>query len=318
MLLVLSLLACGGEEPPVAESKPANACALSFDTLDGTSWVYVDPQKGDKPNPMGRMRFAGAGASLTAKYTSGADVDVYDYTCTVAGSTATCLETASHADSFCKAWAASHDGVCDPAAVAAATGIPLDEVTKAAETVNKMLKGLNKAQTEVQRREDNRAANKIRGKFIFAIDSGKCDLVVQDHYLTMVNGQLQELSNPIEGHFAKAKEDYTFLPCKDTGAWAGDGDQHTQEQAAGPVRFRAGLPKDVKADAACTYSASVYKDWVKVGDAPGKADPKLGILFETAVPVTESGAHYVYLERTKTCGGAAESLGVACTRVDLP
>jgi hypothetical protein len=320
MVLLSLLVACSGEEAaPETKAPAADACGLSFDTLDGTAWVYLQPGNGgpDKPNPMGRMKFAGAGTNLTAKYTAGAEADVYDYACTVAGGLATCLETSSHADAFCKAWAATHDGVCDPAAVAAATGIPQDEVAKAAETVNAMLKKLSKAEAETQRTADNSPNNKIRGKFMVAVDKGTCDLVVQDHYLTMVDGQVRELSNPIEGHFIKAKEDYTFTACKDpSAAWAGDGEEHVVDQGAGaPVKFRGALSKEQKADAACTYSATVYKDWVKLADVPGKADPKRGIVFETAMPFTEPGIHGVYFDRVKTCGGTTENLGVACAFV---
>ncbi|MFN7143635.1 MAG: hypothetical protein ACK4YP_07670 [Myxococcota bacterium] len=321
-LLVL-VGACAPEQPatPAEEAAPADSCGVDINTLPGSSWVWLDPNAGDKPNPMARIRFEDAAGTLKAKYTAKSLGDVYDYTCTVKGGLATCLEDDVHAEAFCKAWAATHDGVCDPAAVAAATGIPQAEFDKVAKKVNDELKKLKPAEKETQRKADNNPNNKIRGKFLVAIDKGNCQLTLQDKYQTMVDGRLNEYENVLgTAKFNKAKEEYIYESCKDVdSAWApGPDDQHAAVQPAGTIKFSAILPKDQKADAACTYTADVYKDWVKTqGDVAAGTDAKYGPRWDVSVPFSDQGRHAVYFDRWKTCGGNKERIGLTCAVVRI-
>lgn len=319
--LALSFVACAPPPPP-PEEKPS--CAVTLDALDGTKWVYLEPQAtgASKANPMARLTFSGKADALTARYTAKDPVNVYDYTCSVAGKIATCIETDTQAEAFCKAWAATHDGVCDAAAVAAAAGIPQGDVDKVVEAINKELKALKGEAKETQRKVDNSPNNKIRAKFKVSVDPGSCQLAVEDKYITMVDGKVQEYENVIgAGRFEKTDVVYSFAKCTDTeSAWAPsakDPNAHETMQSAGPVTFAATLTKGQKADKACTYTADIYKDWQKVGTVEGKADPKLGVRWETTVPFTDAGVHAVYFDRKKTCGGAAEDIGLACSLVKV-
>jgi hypothetical protein len=321
--LVLTLLvACSPPEAPKEEAKPAEpACDVKTDALDGTAWVYMKPQPtgADKAAPMTRVKFAGNGEQFTAKYTAGSIGDVYDFSCTVAGGIATCLETDTHAEAWCKAWAASHDGKCDPAAVAAATGIPQAAFDAVAEKVNGELAKLKGAEKENQRKVDNSLSNKIRGKFLVAVDPAACKLTVQDKYQTMVDGALMEYDNPLPpgSKFERTAEEYIFETCADTkNAWApsaADPNAHEPVQAAGALKFASVLDKGQKGGADCTYTADIYKDWVKSqSDVPSTDDAKFGPRWDTTIPFMDKGPHAVYFDRYKTCGGTKERIGLAC------
>jgi hypothetical protein len=325
---VLALLvACSSEpEAPKQEAKPAEpTCDLKIDALDGTSWVYMKPQPTgpDQPSPITRMKLSGTGAQFTAKYTAGSLGDVYDYSCTVDNGIATCLETNTHAEAWCKAWAAVHDGTCDAAAVAGITGVPQAELDAAATKVNAELAKLKPAEKENQRKVDNAISNKIRGLFKFAVDGASCKLSVQDKYQTMVDGKLMEYDNPLPpgSKFERTKEDYIFETCSDAeNAWApsaSDDGTHEPVKAAGAIKFSAVLAKEQKGAKDCAYTADVYKDWIKVqSDVASADDAKYGPRWDTTIPFTDVGRHAVYFDRYKTCaGGSKERIGLACAVV---
>jgi len=322
-ILALALLASGcvpEPEPKKEAAAPPDTCGVDLATLSGTSWIHLKPDAtGDKPNPMARIRFDGSGESFKAKYTAGSLGDVYDYTCTVKGKLATCLEEDTHAEAFCKAWAATHDGVCDPAAVAAATGVPQADFDKVAQKVNDEIKKLKPADKDAQKKADNSPNNKIRGKFMVAIDKAKCQVTIQDKYQTMVDGRLNEYENVLgTAKFEKAKEEYIFESCKDVDStWApGADDTHSAVQAPGTIKFSAILQKDQKGAADCTYTADVYKDWVKTQSAVAPVeDAKFGPRWNVEVALSEPGKHAVYFDRSKTCGDKTEKIGLTCAVV---
>ena len=327
-LFALMFVACGETPAPAAPKVEEPTCPLTVDTLDGTSWVYLKPQPvgPDKPSPRARAKFVGNGPNFVAKYTADSLGDTYEYNCTSDGKLATCVESKeSHPVAFCKAWAASHDGVCDPAGVAAATGLPLADLEKVAEGVNKELAALKPDEKATQRQVDNSPKNKIRGKIVVAVDKAKCRLKIQDKYQTMIDGRLNEFENQIGlGTFDKAKEDYIFETCKDVeNAWApsaADDTKHEAVQAAGAIKFAA-IPyadkKQVKAN--CTYTADIYKDWVKAAsDVPSVESKDYGVRWDTAIPFTDPGHHAVFFDRYMTCdGGAKERIGLACAVVRI-
>lgn len=321
------LLACAPPPPIEAPKAAKSSCELDGAALAGTAWMFNKPNDsgGYTPEPAARMRFrdgVGPDAGKTmADYTAGSQGSVYAYSCEFNASKkiGTCLETNNHADAFCKAYAASHDGVCDPAAVSTATGIPLDELTKVAETVNSELKKLKPAEKEVQRKADNSPNNKIRAKFNYAVDKASCGLTIQDKYQTMVDGKLNEYENVIgAGKFIKADQDYIFESCEDPdSAWApGPDDEHLAVQPAGTIKFSAIFQKKEQGGAGCTYTADLYKDWVKTqSDLASVADPKWGPRFDATVPFTTKGKHVVYFDRFKTCGDKKERVGLTCAMV---
>ena len=320
---VLALLsACAPEEEaPPAEEKPADTCGVDINKLGGTSWVWLDPNAGDKPNPIARLKFEDAGGAVKAKYSAKSLGDVYDYNCSIKGGLATCNEADSHAEAYCKAWAATHDGVCDPAAVAQATGLPQADFDAVAKKVNDDLKKLKGEEKENQKKADNSPNNKIRGKFVVAVNSGTCQLTLQDKYQTMVDGRVNEYENVLgTAKFDKAKEDYIFESCKDVdSAWApGPDDQHAAVQPPGTIKVSAILQKDQKGAADCKYTADVYKDWVKSQpDLPAGEDAKFGPRWDVQVPLSEVGRHAVFFDRWKTCGDKKERIGLTCAVVRI-
>ncbi len=324
-IFALALLGAGCVPEPEAkkaDAPPPDTCGVDITTLSGTSWVHLKPfAEGDKPNPMARIRFDETAGSLKAKYTAGSLGDVYDYTCTIQGKLATCNEDDLHAEAWCKAWAATHDGVCDPAGLSAASGLPQAEIEKVAAKVNDELKKLKPAERDMQRKADNNPNNKIRGKFQVAVDKGKCQVTLLDKYQTMVDGKVNEYENVLgTAKFEKAKEEYIFESCKDVdSAWApGADDTHSAVQPAGTIKFSAILQKDQKGAAGCTYTADVYKDWVKSqSDVAATEDAKFGPRWDVQVPLTEAGKHAVYVDRYKTCGDKKEKIGLTCAVVRI-
>ncbi|MES2641518.1 MAG: hypothetical protein V4850_18645 [Myxococcota bacterium] len=327
LICALALLGTGCVPEPEAkkaDAAPPDTCGVDIATLPGSSWIHLKPlAQGDKPNPIARIRFEDAAGTLKARYTAGSLGDVYDYSCTVKGKLATCLEDDFHAEAWCKAWAATHDGVCDPAALAAVPGlgVPQAEIDKVATKINDELKKLKPAERDAQKTADNNPNNKIRGKFMVAVDKGKCQVTIQDKYMTMVDGKVNEYENVLgTAKFEKAKEEYIYQSCKDVdSAWApGADDTHAAVQPAGTIKFSAILQKEQKGAAGCTYSADVYKDWVKSqSDVAAVEDAKFGPRWDVQVPLSDAGKHAVYFDRYKTCGDKKEQIGLTCAVVRI-
>jgi len=325
VFVAFALLACGEPEKPKetkkVEEKPA--CDVTIDKMGGTQWVLwrsLLVGVPDKPEPIYRMKFEGDASALKAKYSAGSSGDVYEYSCRIDGNIATCIETDPHLEGFCKAYAAAHDGVCDPAALAQIIGASATDLEPIAKAVNAELKKLKPAQAKVQRQADNRQSNKLRGKFKVAIDP-KCQLTLEDKYLTMMDGKLQEFQNVLVpgSKFRKATEDFIFETCRDVeSAWAPDDkDAQKSVQPPGTIKFSSTLKKGDK-KAGCTYTADVYRDYVKLSsDLATTDDKKWGPRWDTMVPLAEEGKHVVFFDRYRTCGGAKEKLALSCALVRI-
>jgi hypothetical protein len=321
LLALTALVGCTPEAPPPeVKEEPEDTCGVDITKLNDTSWIHLKPNAtGEKPNPMARIKFIDEGGALKAKYTAGSLGDVYSYSCTINGKLGTCLEDELHTEAWCKAWAATHEGVCDAAALAAATGLPQAELDKVAKKVTDELKKLKKDEAEQQRKADNSPNNKIRGKFMVAVDKAKCQVTIQDKYQTMVDGRVNEYENVLgTAKFEKAKSEYIYESCKDVdSAWAPDAsDQHSAVQSAGTIKFSAILQKDQKGAANCTYTADVYTDWVKTNTDIGTTDDKkFGPRWDVSLPIAETGKHAVYFDRWKTCGDKKDRIGLTCAVV---
>ncbi len=323
-MIFLLAFACDMPQPAAPPAKPkAPACELSLTTLGGTSWLYLKPQTEgpDRAEPNTRMRFRDEGGALKADYTQGSNSSVYQYDCSSDGKIANCVQSNPHADSFCKGYAAVHDGVCDPGEVSRLTGIPLDVVTKAATTINAELKKLKGEAVAQQRQADNNRSNKMRGKFQIAIDKAKCGLTVRDMYITMFDGAVHEFETAIgTGKFAKNEIEFTWESCNDAdSAWApGPDDKHLAVQAPGSLKFSAMLQKGEQKGlaASCTLTADVYKDWERTAsDVPSVPDKAWGPRWDTQISLSEPGKHVVYFDRYKTCDGKKERIGITCAQV---
>ncbi len=311
-LLPLLLVACGGTEPakPV-EKKPAKpACELTFATLPGGTFLRQNVD-GKKEN-ISRVRFFDEGGKLKANYTAGSPNSVYTYACTEKSGMLDCLEEKTYNEAWCKAYASVHDGVCDPAVLGPMIGLTADQLKADAEKVNKELKGLKGEEKTRQREVDNTPNNKIRSHFVAAIDAGKCQLTLQDKYLTMFNGQVQEYENQNgTSNFVKEEGEFFWETVTEKGVIVvgEDGKPVAGPYPAGSLKFSADLGEKVKADPNCAYMADIYVDWKRASsDMPanvegGKATWSTSGSFTT-------GIHAVYFDRYKTCGsGAKEKIG---------
>ena len=327
-LLATSLAAslftgCDSPAPvPKEEPKKEDSCPLAVDTLAGTSWLWLRPQPSgpDKPQPQTRMRFRDDGGKIKADYTASSLSEVYTYSCEIKGKIATCIEDDVHAKEWSRAWAATHEGKVDPAGLSAVTGIPAAEFERVQKDIEKevsYLKGEERTQTFVSYNGPN---NKIRGKFMVAVDKAKCMLTVQDKYIAMQDSRVVEYENPVgTAKFQETKEGWLFEACKDveaaTTVVADGATAHTYP--AGTYEFTSTLHKDEKPSAQCTYSANVWKDWLPLTPNLAPEDPK-AVKWSLKVPLSEKGPHVVSFERFKTCGGGAqEKAGISCAKIHI-
>lgn len=316
---LLALSACSTEtaEAP-KDTKPkdtkAPACDLAYDKLADTVWLRLAPENDGKPEVKSRVKFFSEGGTLKAKYTAGSVGDVFTYVCTEKGGMLDCLEEDKHLEAFCKAYAAVHGGKCDAAVLAPMLGVTEADLKPVADKVNAELGKLSKAETEQQRKVDNNPNLKIRSHFVLALDKSKCQVTLQDKFISMYNGNIQEYENQNgTTNFGKDTGEYFWDACTDptvqiTGE---DGKAVSPPFSAGTLKFTADAGKE-KASAACTYTADIWRDWQKLsGDLPGEVKGG-SVIWTSPVNIDGKGIHAVYFDRYKTCDGKKERIGVAC------
>jgi hypothetical protein len=324
LIPALFLVACSNTAPErtkAPEEKPP-ACDVSMDKLAGTAWVHMKPQASgpDKASPVTRVRFRDEGGKLVADYSASSISAMYAYDCEMTGKIANCMEREPHYKEWCRAFAASHDGVCDAAALAPLIGATEADLATAVTEVNKEFKAYKGDELTQQMRLYNNPNNKIRGKLQMALDPSSCQLTLVDKFKSMSDGRVKELENQIgTAQFAQTKEAYLFEDCKDLEVAHAVLPEGATARAypAGTYDFESGLPQDQKADAACTYTANIWKDWLLMTpDVAGTVDGK-NVKWTTKVPVSGPGPHVVHFERYKTCGEAKEKIGFSCAKVHI-
>jgi hypothetical protein len=325
-LTVLPLLALVGCDSPApekkVEAKKEDSCPLAVDKLAGTAWVWLRPQPTgpDKPQPQTRMRFRDEGGQTKMDYTASSLSEVYAYSCDLNGKILTCVEEDHHAKEWSRAWGATHEGKIDTAGLAAATGLPAADFDAVQKDIEKELAGLKGTERTETFKSYNSPNNKIRGKVMIAVDKAKCMLTVQDKYSTLVDGKVNEYENPVgTAKFQETKEAWLFEACKDVEAAntvVEDGaTAHTYPP--GTYEFTSTLNKNDKPDAACTYSANIWKDALALTPNLAPDDAK-AVKWSIKVPLSEPGPHVISFERTKTCGAAApEKMGISCAKIHI-
>lgn len=322
-LPLLALAGCGSEpEAKKEEPKKEDSCPLAVDKLGGTSWLWLRPQPTgpDKPQPQTRMRFRDEGGAIKVDYTASSLSEVYAYSCEVNGKILTCLEDDHHLKEWSRAWGATHEGKVDTAGLAAATGLAATEFDTVKAEVEKELAALKGTERTETFKSYNSPNNKIRGKFMVAVDKAKCMLTVQDKYTTMVDGKVNEYENPVgTAKFEQTKEDWLFEACKDVEAAntivADGATAHTYP--TGTYEFTSTLNKNDKPDPACTYTANIWKDWLALTPNLAPDDAK-AVKWSIKVPLSEAGPHVISFERYKTCGTAApEKMGISCAKIHI-
>lgn len=323
ILPFLTLIGCDTPAPEKkVEAKKEDSCPLAVDKLSGSAWVWLRPQPSgaDKPQPQTRMRFRDDGGKTKMDYTASSLSEVYAYGCELKGTILTCIEDEHHPKEWSRAWGAVHDGKIDTAALAAATGLPATDFDAVQKEVEKELAGLKGSERTETFKAYNSPNNKIRGKVMVAVDKAKCMLTVQDKYSTLVDGRVNEYENPVgTAKFQESKEAWLFEACKDLDAAntivADGATAHTYP--SGTYEFTSTLNKKDKPDAACTYSANIWKDALALTPNLAPDDAK-AVKWSIKVPLSEPGPHVISFERTKTCGTAApEKMGISCAKIHI-
>ena len=339
--LLFTLIGCGGEETDkkrITLGKKSGECALSFDSLDGTEWVYLraNPDRTDTPDPMqGRMKFGTEDGKITAKYNVGSRSDIYEYACDTPTETRMICREKSHAKDYCQALAVA-DKDCTAASLRAIDPSLSDEaVAKGIEEgmANvKKYKGTDKWKHFVF--NNNNLGNKLFGQMYVKINKRNCALRVTDNYVTVYNGKKIEDSNP-NGTNAFVKNELGEL------LW-----EHCTESSNLIALDTADFPKDPKsarhmgrwaaskevnfwylgADAmqtpeGCTYNFDTWLDAqpLSKGNAPGihKLKGKEVLTWHFAHTWVKAPAMpaVVTMVRNKVCGGKSVVDQASCSAV---
>lgn len=325
LLVLLSLVGCGGAEAPKEEKKveATPACGVAVDKLAGTSWVYLKPTpEGDKLTPLTRVRFRDDAGSLKADYTASSLSAMYEYACTLNGKIVDCWESDHHPKEWCRAAGATNNGTCDPAALAAlanvgATAEEIEKVRPEVEKEFKALKGEELRQTQLAYNSPN---NKIRGHFQVALNAKTCNITLVDHYITLVDGKVNEFENQIgAATFVETKEPYLWEKCEDLEVARAVVPEGATARAypAGTYEFESTLPADAKVDPACTYTADIYKNWLPMTQGVAGQPKDKTIRWSVQVPLTEKGPTVIDFDRYKDCGGNKERIGLSCAKLHI-
>lgn len=319
------VLGCvGGTEAPKEAPKPAgSSCDVAPDKLVGSAWVHLKPSAtGDKPNPVTRVRFREEEGIVKADYSASSLSAMYSYSCSLKGKLLDCWEDDSNPKEWCRAWAATHEGTCDPAAIAALPNVnaTAEEIEKARAEVEKEFKGLKGEELHQTQLGYNSPNNKIRGHVQVAVDMGKCNLTLVDRYITMVDGKVNEYENQVgTATFIRTKEEYLFEKCEDlssSNAVVPEG-ATARMYPAGTYEFEAYLPENMKADGTCTYTADIWKNWLPMSKDLVAAPKDKGMRWSVQVPLAEKGASVVHFDRYKTCNGTKERIGFTCAKLHI-
>jgi hypothetical protein len=290
-----------------------------MDTIAGTAWVHMKSQTDgpDLPSPVTRIRFNADG---TADYTASSLSMMYPYTCTRQGGLLACVETDTHYKEWCRAWAASHDGVCDPALLAPVIGGKPEDMAAAAAEVNAEFKAA-KGEARAQLMKDyNNQNNKIRGKLRVALNAGVCQLTIEDKFQAMADGRVMELENSVSNaKFSKTTEVYAFEKCEDLEAARTIVPEGATARAypPGSFDFESFLPAGQRADSSCTYTADIWTDWLKTQPGLAGTVEKGNVRWAAKAAFAEDGPHVVYFDRSKDCGGKKDRIGFSCAKVHI-
>ncbi len=336
---LLSLLGCdqltGGGSPAAPE------CDLSFDTLEGRTFVYLEamPDKSERPNPIARVKFVQEDGGLAAKYTVGSLSDVYTYPCKMKGegddAQLFCAEEARPTD-WCQALLVA-DAPCTKKVLKkmGADDMPDDElnaaIKEAKDTVRKY------RDTEKWRHfvlNNNNLGNKLQGRLYVNVKTERCRLDVGDYYWTIHQGKELEDTNPVgQNPFVESKDDeWSFVHCTEGGMLPGIATETLPEDLStipgrrtyatkSDIWFHYLGEKNIEAKEGCTYSYNSWANWkpadkgVAVTPVDGKIPWKAKHNFDKGVePIGMAGRQVAVftMERLQTCEGKEEVLDVVC------
>lgn len=324
LVMLVLLVGCGGAEAPKpAKVEAPPACSVAVDKLAGTAWVYQKPTpEGDKLTPLTRVRFREDAGALKADYSASSLSAMYPYDCSITGKIADCWEADHHAKEWCRAWAATHGGTCDAAALSALPNVAAtaEEIEKVRPEVEKEFKGMKGEELRQTNLAYNSPNNKIRGHFQVAVNPKTCNITLVDHYITLVDGKVNEFENQIgAATFVETKEAYLWEKCEDLEVARAVVPEGATARAypAGTYEFESTLPAGAKVDPSCTYTADIWKNWLLLTkDVAGVPKDKT-IRWSLQVPLTEKGPTVIDFDRYKVCNGNKERIGLSCAKLHI-
>lgn len=334
--LIVGLAACNPNLEETVE------CDLSYDTLEGRTFVMLEPIDQDtRENPLARVKFVkGKDGKLEAKYTVASIGDVYDYPCEV-------IETAEKTEMQCFQtprvvdWCTSlmvGDEICSKKTLrkygVEGTDEELNELIKKTRAEIKKVEGTD--EWERFKIRNNNVGNKLQGRIYVDIDDEKCRLNISDSYWTIVNGRAMETANIVgRSPFVQDQADYLFDSCDEVNIMAGleTRDYPTEKQIAEipPTRtYDKGKPywfqylhtSNVKAEDGCSYDYDFYANWEQIATKQ-KAEVEKGAIRWRAQHTFSEGIHKLgdrdkplaiaQMVRYKTCAdGKRTKLDVVC------
>jgi len=340
-VLLFILSGCSGddkEKKRITLGKKSGECSLSFDTLDGTEWVYLraNPDRTDTPDPMqGRIKFAADGGEISAVYNVGSRSDLYEYECDTPTETRMICREKSHAKDYCQALAVAGKTCTAESLRAIDSSLTDEEVAKGIEegmaNVTKY-KGTPKWDHFVF--NNNNLGNKLFGQLYVKITKRNCGLRITDNYVTVYNGKKIEDSNP-NGTNAFVKNELgellwehctesSNLIALDTADFPKDpkNARHMGRWAAGKdVNFWYLGADAMVAPEGCTYNFDTWLDArpLKKDQSPGthklKGKDVLTWHFAHKWDKAPTMPAVVTMVRNKVCGGKVELDQASCAAV---
>ncbi|MBT3219453.1 MAG: hypothetical protein HN348_10210 [Proteobacteria bacterium] len=319
-------------------------CSESFDTLDGSTYVMLEamPDKSEVPNPMARMKFYKEEGNLKVKYTAKSLGDVFTYECAKRGTgdkeELVCKETPRLVE-WCTALLVYESDSCTVAKLKemGAENVPDDKIKAA----------IKEAQADFDKNKDNaryrlmnnNLGNALQGLLFVSVNNKRCNLMIDDMYMTMYNGNRVEDYNPVgKNPFVKSDESYLFEHCEDAHSIVDlDSDKVPKDLSKiDPSRFHL-VDQQVyyhyvggevtKAEEECTYSYDTYAQWEPVAKQVGVVPNEKGELnWTTAHTFKEDGRVQVqggqwggvyHIIRQKECKGKKETIDVICNSAPI-
>ena len=338
--LPLLLLSACEEKTTVIGPATDSECALTPDSLDGTTWVLAKlmPDQSTLDDQSTRLKMIQDGDQLKAKYNVSSREHMYGYTCQKQTKRITCMQDVDgdRLSAFCEALIAG-GASCDEESLANL----LPDVDKqlfadVIKTSNAKAEELKKKPEEWARfvQRNNTLGNKLRGILYIRIDQNKCRLKVNDMYMTVYEGKKVEDSNPVGMNAFNRYDDPLFWEdCTDNAHLVAvkeaelpkppikaEKDVATvRDWAVGDeVHFHYKGAADRKAPREeCSYTYDMWLDWKPLAQGVEAAVVDGAIQWHHSHSFDKAGVYVTDMVRYKDCGGSKETLGVSCNLIKV-
>jgi len=276
----LALTACEPSEPPKPE------CDVTYRTLAGTQWVMWEAMPGgtNRANPRARMKFYKEDGLLKVDYSVGSPYEMHTYDCIVGPQEVKCAEEPKLFD-WCLSLEAWQEGACNAnklREIAGGTELEAKDIAQAQVDVGKemeLAKEKFKDNPQMMARykaSKNFLGNKLQGLLTVRVRPEKCQLIVDDQYMTLHNGERIVDSNPVGTNPFVQDKDGTWLwencmegtrflaLAQETAPTDEELQQIDPKRAFGKsdtVHYHYIGLKSLEAEEGCTYTADEWVQW---------------------------------------------------------